>query len=163
MNFIYFIIFIIGQRLLELVIAKHNEKWIRKQGALEYGQKHYSSIVLLHTFFIIALTIEYWYRGGHFNRVFMIIFLILLLLKIWTIFSLGKYWNTKILKIPHSVFVKKGPYKYFKHPNYFIVVCEFVVIPLVFNLYLTAIIFSALNAIMLMVRIREEEKVWANI
>jgi len=163
MYFIYFICFVIIQRLLELIVARRNEKWARSQGAVEYGQKHYPYIVLLHTLFIIAMIIEYWYKGSNFNEIIMQVFLFLILLKIWVISSLGKYWNTKILRIPHSFFVKKGPYKLFKHPNYFIVICEIVVIPLVFNLYITAIAFSALNAIMLTVRIREEERVWANI
>jgi methyltransferase len=88
------------------------------------------------------------------------VFFVLEICKAWVISSLGKYWNTKILRVPGSVFVKKGPYKLFKHPNYFIVICEIIVIPMVFNLYLTAIIFTILNTIMLTVRIREEEKVW---
>jgi methyltransferase len=78
----------------------------------------------------------------------------------WVIVSLGKYWNTKILRIPGMAPVTKGPYKYFRHPNYIIVVCEFIVVPLVFHLYSTAIIFSVLNAFMLSVRIREENRAW---
>ena len=73
--------------------------------------------------------------------------------------SLGKYWNTKILRIPDSVLISKGPYRYFKHPNYIIVVCEIFVIPLIFDLYYTAVIFSVLNGVMLKVRIKEENKV----
>jgi len=161
MYFILFICFVIFQRLLELVIAKKNEKWARAQGAVEYGQRHYPFIVLLHTMFIISLIVEYLYRGGNFSFIFLIIFFVLILLKVWTISSLGKYWNTKILRVPGSIFVKTGPYKLFRHPNYFIVICEIIIIPLVYNLYLTAIIFTLLNAVILFVRIKEEEKVWA--
>jgi len=89
------------------------------------------------------------------------LFALLLLFKFWALSSLGKYWNTKIFRVPGSGPVKKGPYKLFKHPNYFIVVCEIAIIPLVFNLYYTAIIFTVLNAIMLSVRIKVENKVWA--
>lgn len=161
MYFILFIIFVIAQRLLELVVAKRNEAWARSQGAEEFGKAHYPFIVALHTLFIISMIAEYYcLRNGEFNIAMLVIFLILISLKIWTIGSLGKYWNTKILRIPNSIFVKKGPYKLFKHPNYFIVICEIVVIPLVFNLYATAIIFTVLNAVMLTVRIREEERVW---
>ena len=56
--------------------------------------------------------------------------------------------------------IKSGMYKYIKHPNYVIVIAEIAVIPLIFNLYYTALIFSILNAMMLTVRIREENKVW---
>jgi len=163
MYFILFICFVISQRLLELIIAKKNEKWVRSHGAVEYGQNHYPFIILLHTMFIISMVIEYFCRSGIFTYILIWVFFVLEICKAWVISSLGKYWNTKILRVPGSVFVKKGPYKLFKHPNYFIVICEIIVIPMVFNLYLTAIIFTILNAIMLTVRIREEEKVWAAI
>ncbi len=158
--FISFIAFVVFQRLLELVVARQNEQWARSQGALEYGQSHYPYIVLLHTMFIISMIVEYLYKGGAFNYVVLLIFFVLIMLKVWIISSLGKYWNTKILKVPGSAFVRKGLYKFFKHPNYFIVVCEIIVIPLVFNLYITVVVFTVLNSIMLRVRIKEEERVW---
>ena len=155
---------IIIQRLTELVIAKRNEKWLRKQGAVEYGQEHYKYIVLLHTMFFVSMLIEYNFRERHLdfsviNYLFLVIFILLQIMRIWVLISLGKYWNTKILRIPDSELISKGPYRYFKHPNYIIVVCEIFVIPLIFDLYYTSVIFSVLNAVMLKVRIKEENKV----
>ena len=162
MYFILFILFLITQRLSELYIASRNEKWLLSQGAIEYGKSHYPYIVALHTLFIISIIVEYMLRGNTpINYVFLVLFALLLLFKFWALSSLGKYWNTKIFRVPGSGPVKKGPYKLFKHPNYFIVVCEIAIIPLVFNLYYTAIIFTVLNAIMLSVRIKVENKVWA--
>jgi methyltransferase len=161
MIFAIFICFIILQRLFELIIAKRNEKWARSRGAVEFGQNHYPYIIVLHTAFIISVITEYFYKGGDLNYTFLFIFFVLILFKVWVIASLGNYWNTKILRIPGSAFIKKGPYKLIKHPNYFIVVCEIIIIPMVFNLFITAIVFSILNAIMLTVRISEEDKVWA--
>ena len=159
--FVLFIGFVIFLRLLELYIANQNEKWARSAGAIEYGKNHYPYIVLLHTMFIVSMFAEFMIRGGKFNWMILLIFLVLMLFKVWVIASLGKYWNTKILRVPGSKLIKKGPYKYLKHPNYIVVVCEIFLIPMVFNLYLTAIIFSFLNGIMLAVRIKEEEKAWA--
>jgi len=162
MYFIIFILFVITQRLSELYIARGNEKWLRSQGAVEYGKEHYPFIVALHTLFIISMIIEYNLRGSSpLDFVFLVLFILLLLFKFWALSSLGKYWNTKIFRVPGTGPVKKGPYKLFKHPNYFIVVCEIAIIPMVFHLYYTAIIFTVLNAIMLTVRIRVENKVWA--
>jgi methyltransferase len=161
MYFYLFIGFVIFQRLMELVVARRNEKWSRGQGAVEYGKNHYPYMVMLHTAFIVAMAVEYYYKGGKFSWPFMLIFVLLLSVKVWVIASLGKYWNTKILRVPHAPFIKKGPYKLFKHPNYFIVVCEIVVIPMVFGLYITAIVFTVLNAAMLTVRIKAEEQAWA--
>jgi methyltransferase len=157
-----FILFVIIQRLSELYIARGNEKWLRSEGAIEYGKEHYPFIVALHTLFIISIIVEYILRGNTLiDFVFLILFVLLLLFKFWALSSLGKYWNTKIFRVPGTGPVKKGPYKLFKHPNYFIVICEIAIIPMVFHLYYTAIIFTVLNAIMLTVRIRVENKVWA--
>ena len=162
MYFTIFILFVSIQRLSELYIARGNEKWLRSQGAVEYGKEHYPFIVALHTLFIISIIVEYILRGNTpIDFVFLILFALLLLFKFWALSSLGKYWNTKIFRVPGAGPVKKGPYKLFKHPNYFIVVCEIAIIPMVFHLYYTAIIFTVLNAIMLTVRIRVENKVWA--
>jgi methyltransferase len=162
MLFIIFILFVITQRLSELYVSRQNEKWLRSQGAIEYGQAHYPYIVALHTLFIISIIVEYiWRPNLQIDYVFLLLFILLLAFKFWALSSLGKYWNTKIFRVPGTGPVKKGPYKLFKHPNYFIVICEIIVIPMVFNLYYTAAIFTVLNAIMLTVRIRVENKVWA--
>jgi methyltransferase len=162
MYFILFILFLIAQRLSELYISSRNEKWLLSQGAIEYGTGHYPYIVALHTLFIISIITEYLLTGNSpIDYIFLTLFILLLLFKFWALSSLGKYWNTKIYRVPGIGPVKKGPYKIFKHPNYFIVICEIAIIPMVFHLYYTAVIFSVLNAIMLTVRIRVENKVWA--
>lgn len=162
MYFILFILFIIAQRLTELVVARRNQKWLESQGAIEYGKEHYPFMIALHTAFIGSMIAEYWFSTGkQLDVTLLIIYLLLLSFKIWVLSSLGKYWNTRIFRVPGVGPVMKGPYKIFKHPNYFVVVCEVALIPLVFHLYYTAIIFSILNAVMLWVRIGVENKVWA--
>lgn len=161
MYFIFFISFLILQRLSELYIANRNEKWLLQNGAIQYGQSHYPFMVAMHTLFIISLITEYNLRDNTpFSAGFLVAFLLVLAFKFWALSSLGKYWNTKIYRIPGVFPVKKGPYKIFRHPNYMEVVCEIAIIPLVFHLYYTAIIFTLLNAAMLTVRISVENKVW---
>lgn len=163
MYFWIFLAFLITQRLSELYIARQNEKWLLKQGAVQYGQSHYPFMVGMHTLFIISLIVEYNLRDNtSFNYYFLLAFILVLSFKFWALLSLGKYWNTKIYRVPGVYPVKKGPYKIFKHPNYMEVVLEIAIIPLVFNLYYTAIVFSILNAMMLYVRISVENKVWAD-
>lgn len=74
--------------------------------------------------------------------IWLTLFLIAQSGRIWVISSLGKHWNTKIIVVPNAEVVIKGPYKYFKHPNYIIVATEIIVISLLFNAYYTAIFFS---------------------
>jgi len=155
------------QRLIEIRISKKNEKWLRSEGAIEHGKKHYKFIVILHILFFISMIVEYNSsdRSNELNTInylFLVFFFILQISRIWVLRTLGKYWNTRILRIPGSQLIKAGPYKYFKHPNYIIVVCEIFTIPMIFNLFLTAIVFTILNAVMLSIRIRSENNALKN-
>jgi len=160
MAFIFFISFIILLRIGELILSQRNEIWLLQQGAIEYGQKHYSYIVALHSLFIISLIAEYsTTQTATFSLFFLVLYLLLLAFKASVITSLGKFWNTKIYHISGFPLIKTGVYKYIKHPNYLIVIAEIAIIPLVFHLYITAFTFTLLNAIMLSVRIKEENRV----
>ncbi len=159
MAFILFISFIIFLRIGELLLSRRNEKWLLQNGAVEYGKAHYPFIVILHVLFIVSLITEYYtMRPVSYSLFFLLAYFLLILLKVWVIASLGKFWNTKIYRAPTFPLVKKGPYKYIKHPNYVIVIGEIAIIPLTFHLYYTAVIFTVLNLFMLSVRIKEENK-----
>ena len=159
MVFFLFISYIILLRIGELLLSKRNERWLLQNGAVEYGKKHYPFIVALHLLFLISLIIEYsTQQTTSFSLFFIILYFLILVFKAWVILSLGKFWNTKIYHISNLPLVKKGPYHFIKHPNYMIVVAEIAVIPLAFHLYFTAITFTILNAMMLFVRIKEENR-----
>ena len=159
MVFTLFISIVILLRIGELILSKRNEKWLLQNGAIEYGQKHYPLIVALHVFFIVSLIVEYsMKRTVSCSFFLLVLYFLLLVLKAWIILSLGKFWNTKIYRIPNYPLIKKGLYRYFKHPNYMIVIIEIAVIPLIFHLYFTAVLFSVFNAIVLTVRIKEENR-----
>lgn len=162
MIFVVVTSFFILQRLSELYISRRNEQWLLANGAVEYGHRHYPFMIGLHTLLIGSVIAEYILRGQpRVDWLFLILYLLVLAFKFWALSSLGRYWNTKIYRIHGVDPIKKGPYRFLKHPNYMEVVCEVALVPLVFHLYYTAIVFSVLNAIMLWVRIRVENKVWA--
>jgi methyltransferase len=159
MAFILFISFVILLRLGELILAKRNERWLLQNGAVEYGARHYPLIVSLHILFLVSLIVEYVVkRPATYSILLIVLYFLLLAFKAWVVLSLGKFWNTKIYHIAGFPLVKKGPYKYFKHPNYMVVIAEIAIIPLAFHLYFTAVIFTVLNLAMLYTRIREEDK-----
>lgn len=159
--FVVILLLVITQRMVELIIAKRNEKWMIQQGGYEVGRAHYPMMIMLHSSFFIFLLLEVLL----FNRAlsnFFILLLVLFLLtqagRLWCLSSLGKLWNTRIIINPNLNVIKKGPYRFLKHPNYVIVSLEFIILPLLFNAYFTAIIFTLLNVWMLSVRIPIEEK-----
>lgn len=160
--FVVLLTFVIGERIVELLIAKRNEKILKRQGAFEAGEDHYKWIVLLHLLFIVTLTCEVVLlhkRPTPWSWAPLSVFLLAQLARYWAIRSLGVFWNTKIIILPGARIVAKGPYRYLRHPNYLIVSVEILTLPLIFHAYFTAIVFTLLNTIMLIgVRIPDEEK-----
>lgn len=161
MIFALFFAFIVTQRVVELGIARKNEKWIKSMGAIEYGREHYKYMVSLHVAFLASFLVEVVMLDrslSPFWPAILSLFIMTQSLRIWSIQSLGKFWNTKVLILPDASIVKAGPYKFLRHPNYTIVVLEILLIPLMFQAFYTAIVFTLLNAWMLSVRIPLEEK-----
>jgi len=155
-----FLTILILQRVSELLLARRNERVVRAKGAREYDEKGYKVIVLMHIFFFISLISEYVLLArtlNHFWALLIILFLCTQVLRYWAISKLGYNWNTKILVTPNTSPVRGGPYKYLNHPNYLSVVIEIAVIPLIFSCYITAVIFTILNLLLLKRRIRIEE------
>ncbi|RFA37279.1 hypothetical protein CAI16_02040 [Virgibacillus dokdonensis] len=151
---------IIIQRLVELVIARSNEQWMKQRGAIEKGKQHYKWFIIVHTLFFLSLIAEIIFRQQSisFNYVLFTAFIITQIGRIWCIATLGRFWNTKIIIAPQFDVIKRGPYKYVKHPNYIIVGIELFVIPSLFGAWFTAIVFPILHALLLYVRIPVEEK-----
>lgn len=160
MIFYSILVFVIVQRLVELLIAKRNEKSLLAKGAYEVGATHYPLMILMHVSFFISLLIEVTYFKSipEPHYVWIFIFFILQLLRVWCLVSLGTFWNTKIIILPGANVIMKGPYAYIRHPNYLVVCLEIAVLPLMFQAYVTAICFTILNLAMLSVRIPTEEK-----
>ncbi len=161
MVFIVVISLVIIQRLVEIFIARRNEKWMFTQGAYEVGASHYPYMLALHSSFFLFLIAEVIFDHTGLSPFFPILlgfFLFVQGLRIWCLRSLGRFWNTKIIILPHAQVVKKGPYLYMRHPNYTIVSLEFILLPFMFEAYLTAFLFTLLNMAMLSVRIPLEER-----
>jgi methyltransferase len=161
--FFYIFFFIVAtQRLVEVLIAKKNEIWMKSKGAKEYGQRHYQLMVAIHFYFFVSLIVESVLGRPELNSywpLLVAVFFIAQVCRIWVIMSLGRYWNTKIIVLKDAEVVAKGPYRFIKHPNYLIVTIELFIIPLIFNAYWTLFVFGILNQLILAIRIPLEEEV----
>ena len=149
------------QRLLELVYSRRNERRLRARGAVERGAGHYPAMVALHSLWLLSTLVEGLLRGPEIPAWWplpLAAFLLVQPLRYWAIVSLGMNWNTRVLVLPGSKLVRSGPYRYFPHPNYVVVVVEVLTFPLIFGAWITAIVFSLLNAVLLYVRIRTENQ-----
>ncbi|OHV44221.1 isoprenylcysteine carboxylmethyltransferase family protein [Pseudofrankia sp. BMG5.36] len=148
------------ERLAELTVAKRNMAWSLARGARESGFSHYPFMVVLHTGLLAGCLLEVWLGGGDFLPALGWPMLALVLaaqaLRWWCIHTLGHQWNTRILVVPGLPRVTSGPYRLFAHPNYVAVVVEGFALPLVHTAWITAVVFTVLNAWLLTVRIRAE-------
>ena len=153
--------FVTLQRLFEMQLAERHSRKLLADGAVEHGRKHYPLIVALHAAWLAALW--WWAPGRPINIPFLIAFALLQGARVWVIRTLGERWTTRIIVKPGARLVQKGPYRYVDHPNYLIVVAEIAVLPLVFGLWQIALLFSALNAAVLAVRIRTENRALASL
>lgn len=154
-------VFIICQRIVELFIAKNNERWMKARGGIERFPNHHKWFIIVHTSFFLAILIEVYVRNEviiSLNYFLFCLFIATQIGRIWCIQSLGRFWNTKIIVLPGVSLIRKGPYKYVKHPNYIIVGLELLIVPLLFKAYITAFVFPILHLILLSIRIPSEEK-----
>ncbi len=164
--FVLAVTLVAAQRLLELVLARRNERRARARGAVERGRGHYPFIVALHTLWLVSTLVEGILRGPELPVLWPVplaLFLLVQPLRYWALFSLGESWNTKILVVPGAKPVRRGPYRYLNHPNYVVVVVEILAFPLIFGAWVTALVFTVLNAAVLYVRIREENRALAEV
>jgi len=166
--FILLVSLTVLQRLIELRIANKNTRVLLSRGAKEFGANHYKIIVLLHTSFFASLIIEFFLHSKgsiHVNYVFVALFILAQFGRFWVLSSLKDRWTTRIIVLQGEQLVRSGPYRFIDHPNYAIVALELLSLPLAFGLYMTTILFSIANALLLtFIRIPQEEEAlrWAH-
>ena len=148
--------FVTLQRLAELLVANRNTRALLARGGHEVAPGHYPLIVAVHALWLASL---WWLApGGLILWPLIGLFLLLQLARLWVVATLGQRWTTRIIVLPDAPLVTGGPFRFVRHPNYLVVIAEIAVLPLAFGLWQVALIFSLLNAAVLTIRIRAEEK-----
>ena len=147
------------QRAGELVISRNNTRQLMARGAVEVASGHYPAVVSVHAAWLLSL----WVFGHDqpVNPVALSAYLALQGFRIWVLRTLGSRWTTRIIILPEQPLVSAGPYRFLSHPNYVVVTGEIAVLPLVFDLPLLAALFTVLNAAVLTIRIRAENRALA--
>ncbi len=148
------------QRLAELVYARRNTRRLLAEGGIEVGTGHYPLIMATHIAWLAALfftvppgaSVNWWLLG---------LYGLLQVGRLWVISSLGRHWTTRIITLPQAPLIRRGPYRFCRHPNYMIVATEIAVLPLAFGAWWIAVAFSVINGALLAVRIRAENEALA--
>jgi methyltransferase len=151
---------VLVQRLAELALARRNSARLLAQGGVEHGAEHYPYLVLMHAGWLASL-VFFVPENAAVNWAWLALYGVLQIGRFWVIASLGPFWTTRVITLPDASLVRRGPYRYMRHPNYAIVAAEIAVLPLVFGLWWIALVFSALNALVIRERIAVEERALA--
>jgi methyltransferase len=148
------------ERVAELVVSTRNAAWSLERGGRESGRGHYPVMVALHTSFLVAMLVEAWVRRPDVPTGLAWTALGLVVasqgLRWWCIATLGRRWNTRVIVVPGLAPVRSGPYRVLSHPNYVAVVVEGIALPMVHAAWVTAVLFTVVNAVLLRVRISVE-------
>jgi len=155
------------ERVAELVVSQRNLAWSRAQGGVEFGSSHYPAMVVLHTALLVGCVAEVVLLDRPFLPALAWPMLAVVLgaqvLRWWCISTLGRQWNTRVVVVPGAPRVTGGPYRLLSHPNYVAVIAEGIALPLVHTAWITACVFTALNAALLVTRIRTENTALASL
>jgi methyltransferase len=147
------------QRVGELWLSNRNTRRLLAKGAREVGASHYPLIVAVH---VLWLAVLWWLAPGrHIFAFWLVLYGLLEIARIWVLATLGHRWTTRIIILPGAPLIRHGPYRFVNHPNYVVVIAEIAVLPLAFGLWQIALIFTVLNAAVLAIRIREENRALA--
>jgi len=149
------LLLITGQRIVELGLAGRNTKRLLARGAVEAGADHYPLVIALHASWLVGLWLLAWREPV--SIFWLVVYLAIQILRVWVIVSLGERWTTRIITLPGEPLVRRGPYRFFSHPNYVVVTAEIVAAPLMFGMPVYALVFFVLNAALLWIRIRTED------
>ncbi len=153
------------ERLVELVVSQRHLAWARARGGVEFGRGHYPAMVLLHVGLLAGCVAEVVWLDRPFVPALGWPMLAVVLasqgLRWWCVATLGQQWNTRVVVVPGLPLVSTGPYRWLRHPNYVAVVAEGVALPLVHSAWVTAVVFTVVNAVVLTVRIRCEDRALA--
>ncbi len=165
--YVLLIIAVAGERLAELVVSRRNSAWSRARGGTEFGADHYPVMVLLHAALLAGCLLEVALLHRPFIPALGWPLLVVVLaaqgLRWWCIITLGHQWNTRVIVVPGAPRVTGGPYRWLRHPNYAVVVVEGIALPLVHTAWITALVFTVLNAALLRTRLRVENTALASL
>jgi methyltransferase len=155
------------ERLAEVVVAQCNRAWSLVHGGVEFGARHYRVMIALHTALLAGCLVEpIWLHRPFIPSLgwpMLTIVVAAQVLRWWCIGTLNHQWNTRVIVIPGAPRITGGPYRLVPHPNYVAVIAEGIALPLVHTAWITALVFTILNAALLRMRIKVENAALAGL
>jgi methyltransferase len=147
------------QRLVELWVSKQRQQE-RGDASAPVREAAWFFMVLLHALLFVLPPLEILLLNRPFLWAVAGPALVALglakVLRWWALSTLGKAWNARIVR-PNTV-VAEGPYRFIRHPNYLVVIVELVAVPMVHTAWMSALVLTVMNGLVLLARIKKEEE-----
>lgn len=166
-SYLFLIFAVVVQRLLEVRVSRQHEEALKAQGATEHAPEQMPVMIAVHSTWLLSCLIEAWLRGPHATPRWLTIAALLVFscgqaLRLAAMSTLGERWTVRIIALPGVSPVTHGIFRYLRHPNYVGVILEIAALPLVVGSWVSAVVFSAANGLLLMWRISAEEHALAD-
>ncbi len=162
MSFAWIFPVVVLQRLYELSLSRRHARALAARGGREFHPESFPAMAALHVLFLASLAAESYPWRIPLNAFTWGCLAALVLVtagRYWVIASLGEHWNVRIVVVPGDRVGRRGPYRFMRHPNYLVIVLEFLLLPLLMRAPATLVVFSIANLPVLRERIRLEESV----
>lgn len=160
MSFAWILPVVVLQRLFELALSRRHLRALAARGGREYHAETFPAMAALHVLFLVSLAAESYpwrFPLNAFTWGCLAALVLVTVGRYWVIASLGGNWTVRIVVVPGDRVKRKGPYRLMRHPNYLVIVLEFLLLPLLMRAPATLVLFSVANVFVLRERIRLEE------
>jgi methyltransferase len=147
---------VLAQRGLEELYSQFNTRALLRKGAYEVGREYYPVVAVTHLCWIAGIALFASTQPPVYS-VPLVAFFILQVLRYWIIAALGPYWTHRIIVLPGAPVVKRGPYRFLRHPNYAVTLAETLLLPLAFGEVALAVVFTIIWAVVLRYKIILED------
>ena len=148
------------QRGLEELYSAYNTRRLLAAGGVEAGREYYRVIVVAHLSWLAAVFFLL-PPDAPLLVLPLCLYLALQVIRYWVVATLGRYWTHRIITLAGAPIVRRGPYRYFSHPNYAVTITEILLLPMVFGGWVLGIIMAVLYAPVLSYKIVLEDRALA--
>lgn len=153
----------LGMRLFELARSRRHTRELLARGARAVRPDGMGAIVLVHAGWFVGLVVEELFVGPaplalELRVACGLSFVAAEGARLWCLRTLGPRWNVRVLVLPGEAPVRRGPYRFLRHPNYAAVVVLLVALPLALGLVWTPALVLVPQLLSLRRRIRIEER-----
>jgi methyltransferase len=149
-------ILVLIQRGAEEVHSQRNTRRLLVEGGREEGRDYYPVVAVTHLAWIgsIYLLVS---STAAISIPVLAAYFVVQVVRYWVIGTLGRYWTHRIITMEQAPVVRAGPYRFVRHPNYWVTIIETFLLPAVFDAYALGAIMGAVWAAVIFYKIRLED------